>query len=148
MKFNKYLLFFFLIFFVYSDTVFAQTDTVSVDLSQDVRLSILSASFGFVVRASSTSNTQLDVDPLVTLGPRYRLLVKRTWGFNGYLLFSTEGDKTYVMPAVGLSLKGTNKLAFGQEHQVALGYYTGEVSGDFEHGWVERLRLLFTFPLR
>jgi len=140
-------LFIFLLILFLPAILMAQ-DTISVDLSDETRLSILSASFGFVIKASAEERTMLEAVPLVTIGPRYRILIKDTWGLNSYLLFSTEDENMFPMPAIGPSLKGNNKISGGQEHQVVLGYYMGPVKGDFSHSWIERLRLMLTFKLR
>lgn len=119
-------------------------DTASVDLGGGVRLSILSANFGFAIRCAEDTETEevvAEVIPQISIGPRYTILLRENWGLNGYLLFSSaEESKMYPTLGVGPSVK---------DHQVVLGYYLGPVSkaGEVED-WQKRIRIMVTFDLR
>ena len=120
-------------------TMLAAQDTTSVKLGKNVSLEVLTVDFGLVMKASTGENTMVEVEPQISIGLRYALILRNTWGLNIYGLLSTANEKMYPTFATGVSV---------MNHQIALGYYFGPVSGAFDNSWQERLRVLVTFSLR
>ncbi len=136
----RYLLIVLIVLLVlYMPTMLAAQDTTSVELSDNIFLKVLTVDFGLVMKASIGENTMIEVEPQISIGLRYALILKSTWGLNIYGLLSTANEKMYPTIATGVSI---------MNHQIALGYYFGPITGAFDNSWQERLRVLVTFSLR